>query len=805
MPDNPLASWVADMASKHGFGSSSNAGGGGGGTATGASGAGTAGGTAAHGAAAAGATAGATTGAAGGTATAPGPGGGGAPAAAGGLIPSVPAAVAGSGAKAQADAAEAAAAQAQAVVGKVQPLATEVQTLVQDAQKHEQEATAAKTSVDQAVAGLGAPPPVPPPQGADAKGKYDSSIQISGNMRRAQQDANAKSADAQNQKMAAETAAKNADTKAGQANDKAGEARKQADAAKGHAETAAAAAKQAAAEAAKSKAAADKAAKDDPKKAELQKAAQEDAKEAARAKAAATKAVAAAKQAATSATGAETQAKTAASAKDRAQQAADAVGQSATDIDAKLAPFGQAVTQAETQEAECKNALSAEDAQAVLEKRYEELGGDAELSKALAAEDKEFQTAAEAARAKIKDWQKDRIRELDELKEKLDATVQGGEELNQKLQLWYAREAPISVATNVRVQGLGEKLKTEPAKEVNDLVKVHDANIAKAKSAVEYNEKWLEETRKMRETLKKRYEDVDKAYEPAEKYVKAMGTELDNELEMSSMTLEKKVDFLQTKPRPVRDRIQKQLETRVNQIVAGSIADTMAEKPKFTPEQETFTPDPIDWNPIHSKLTELEGKSLEELQGKDPKLAAIEAEYEAAGGDKALFEKRVAAWKAEVAAREKQDKQASDAYRKESQKLQDRFEKEGTNVTNSEGQRDQLKDTIRRDEARREELLKGVDPVTLVGLSNQERAEVEVLTNAVERNKKKLAAREEILAAQRTAKENAAQLRDQHKERYEAGADDDAYPMPPKPESKDIHDMSLRAKYVELTGKPAPT
>ena len=64
------------------------------------------------------------------------------------------------------------------------------------------------------------------------------------------------------------------------------------------------------------------------------------------------------------------------------------------------------------------------------------------------------------------------------------------------------------------------------------------------------------------EDLSRQYSYIDEQYEASEKLIADSRTGLDNECEMNAMTLENKVYFLQTQPKPVRDRIQKQLNCR---------------------------------------------------------------------------------------------------------------------------------------------------------------------------------------------------------------------------------------------------
>ena len=753
----------------------------------------------------------------GGTATADGGGspgtadaGGDAPAAAAGGPIGGLSKVGGPSAQAQADAAEAAASKLAAMQTSIKTLETAAQTAATEAQKQKGEATTAKTTVDQAAAAVPAAPSVPAPSGADPAAKYDSAVQISGRMRKAKQDAEAKAGDAKTEGVKADTAAKIAEAKANEAKQKADAAKAQADQAKQHAQAAAEAAKQAVTLAGKSKAAAAKAKQDDPNKAALDTAAQGDAQHVTRAKAAAVKAVNAAKAIGASSAAAQKHATAAETAKTEAKQAASGIAESGSGISEKLAPFETAVSQAESQEADCKKTLDEQDpnaAEAVLQARYDALGGDAELQKFLAAEDKEFQTRVERHRVKIKDWQKDKIRELDAHKADVQGGIDGCKAMLPAFEAYYDREKPQAAQMRSNLQSLGKKAQTEPGKEVGHEIGKHERSIEGTKKIIDYQKMRLKNQEAMLETLESHYANVDAAYEAAEEYVNTMKTELDNELQMSAMTLEKKVDFLQTKPKPVRDRIQKQLEANLAATVKDSSADTMLEKVEFEEKQEFDAP-PINWIPIEEQILKLASTSLEALEADDPKLAKMQEEYDAAGGDKTLFDNRVAAWKVEVAEHEKREKEAADQYLKDKEQLQKQVETadasfEGTKAALANMQ-SELSAARTRLATLQDEVTKSINPDGSGGPDARTQAAIQVLSREIEQKEKDIAARNKLLKPLESARDNAAKLRDQHETRYESSSDDDAWPPPKKPESKDIHAMPLRAKYAELTGNTPP-
>ena len=130
-----------------------------------------------------------------------------------------------------------------------------------------------------------------------------------------------------------------------------------------------------------------------------------------------------------------------------------------------------------------------------------------------------------------------------------------------------------------------------------------------------------------------------------EKYIEDRRTEVNNLLQMENMSLEQKVDYLQRKPKPVRDRIQKQMEAEIDRIVRMSLTETEDEEPVFTPAPDTSLPAAIDWKSINEKIAKYQAMSIDDMKKDDPALFDIQQEYLKAGGDQALLDKRMDEWK----------------------------------------------------------------------------------------------------------------------------------------------------------------
>jgi hypothetical protein len=713
-----------------------------------------------------------------------------------------PTAPAGSGAQRNAESAKKAAADVNALVTQAKTLDTEGKKITTDAQAGKKLVEDARQKADAAAKTLPPVPQVPAPTGNDPDARYDSAIQITGNTRKVQADAETKTSDVREYGVPEEgPAAVDASLQA--AKKQAAKLKELSGKGAEFAQNASASASAAAAAAAESKKKADQAAKENSAdKAALATAAQQDAKHAQAAKDAASKAQAESKQLAALSQNADAQVQSIEKIKQETSAASDALNQQITSLGEKLVPYYDAVDKAEQQEAKAKE--EATNPEAVLQKRYEALGGDPELSKALADEDKAFETATDQLRAHMKDWQKDRIRELDEYKKDLEEVLKGEETIQAPMKKWHDREAPLAEKAKADAQALGEKLKTEPGKEVMHEIDEHASLIAKTKHSIDFNEKVFEKVKAARDGLKSRYEDVDKQYEAYEKYARELRTELDNELQMANMSLDDKVNFLQTRPKPVRDRIQKKLESELNRLIKMSGLDTKAEQAEFEPPVEPLQIDPIDWTSIQQRIEKLKNSSLDELQKDDPKLAGIQEEYEKAGGDPALFDKRMAEWKQNVEAGEQADKKRGDEYRARSEKLRDRHSIENQNVKKLEDRCAALENDIAEKDARFKELQKKVDPMVFFkDFTPQERAEYQLLERELARLRKDLENQYAILGATRTSQKNAEKLIEQDRQRYEQVVDDDRRSLP-KPTSEDIHKMPLRAKYTELTGKPVP-
>jgi hypothetical protein len=689
--------------------------------------------------------------------------------------------------------------QAKAAEGEFKKFTTDAQAGKKQADDARRQAEAAEKSIPPAA-------PVPAPQGKDPKAQYDSALKITGNVAKVQSDAEAKvdtvrmqggavtEANA-NLEVIHQAAAKNVE-KLTTLGETAGDA----------AESANAAAKSAATAAAESKKKADQAAKDKAadKDAHM-KAAQEDAQHAAAAKDAGAKAEAARKQVIAIIKSAATQSQAVEKQSQETKAAAEALKQKNDAVVQKLAPHYQAVGKAEQQEAECKAKLSAEDAESVLQRRYEELGGDPELRKLLDDEDKAFVTLTEKHRAELQKWQLDQAKQLGDYKTRLETTLKDGEAFLAPSKEFIERERPHAEKAQSDADALGEKLKTEPGKELAHEIAERTHRIEEIEHKVEFNQKLVEKTQAAMEDLTKQFEYIDAQYEASEKVIADSRTELDNFCEMQSMSLETKVDYLQTRPKPVRDRIQKTLSAERDRVVRLNVLNIQSKQIEFEPQTEPVKRDPIDWKPVQERIGKLQAASLEDLKKDDPKLAELQAEYDKAGGDPALLEKRVARWKQDVAKALEGDKERGAEYEARSEKLRKHLAELERQMQESETNYKGYSESLKYKQQLFDDLEKKIqDQNSFEALTPQEKATYFLLEKEIERLKVQVANYDRQSVADKFARTNAEKLLETERVRHEQIVDDDRHVLP-QPTSDDIHALPLRVKYTELTGKQAPS
>lgn len=440
------------------------------------------------------------------------------------------------------------------------------------------------------------------------------------------------------------------------------------------------------------------------------------------------------------------------------------------------------------------------DGRSDLEREYEKLGGDAALLKALRAEDDLFRKELDKQRALAQRWQKDRRFELANEKEELAGTIGDKEKGPATWKAWLEREKAALEPIEARARELGEKLSTEAGKELSLAIGKHRERIEGVERFLERDRRDLEIARPHLELVELRLKDVDRTYEAIEQRIRDARTELDNVLELEAMTLEEKVKHLRAGSTKTLPEAQKRLEDELRKIKQDSAAADRQKVTLFQEPRRDFHPEPLDWKPIEKKLAELAKASLDELRKKDPTLARLEKKYEAAGGDEALFDKRLAEWKERAKGVENVRGNFAYIQREQEAELQKRLEETQLSLRQTEQELTALRSKQSQAKARIQELTSRGASGDL--LSKQEAAQLELLRRALKRLEKDIPDREKLLPIHRRSREDIEGIIEKTRQAYELSADDDTYwQIPPEPRSKDLLDLPLRAKYEELTSR----
>lgn len=710
----------------------------------------------------------------------------------------------GSSAKESAAAAKAALEDVKATAAEAKRSADEGKKFLSEAEQGRKLAEDARQQAKAAEMAIKPAAAVPAPQGQDPAARYDSAIQISGQVKVSLANVlgqtsavDEQAANAAVGKATVDVAAEGAKANAEKMATLSKRAATQAEAgshASNSAATAAAESKNKAAQSAKDNAA-DKDA--------LAKAAADDATHAKSAKDACAKAQAEAKRAANAAASAAVECEKIAKISQQARDIVDETQSMSAATTEKTKPYHEAVGKADVQELECRQELSEFDADEVLRKRYEALGGDPELTRLMAAEDKQFETLVETQRAELKKWQAQRKGEIDDHKAELEDVIESADSFTPAYKKWLKEaDPPAGLATSVKQ--LGKKLKTESGIELLHEISHRKARIERAKTVLAFNEKVVARAKASLEAVNQQHEKVDKEYEASEAFIKQMRTELDNLLQIDAMSLEEKVHYLQSMPQPVSDNLQKKLDRDLQRILKLTILQASANASEYDEPYEPFEPDPIDWSSVEAKITALSKAKLEDLQADDEKLVDVRKDYEAAGGDAALLNKRITAWRSRDEMAKRTAKSRVDDYQSRSAKLRQQFTAADARYRHAVGKRDAYQHTLKYVRSKYDTLHEKVDPMVPFGnFTDQERSEYQVLQREIKRYESSISATEAECQSAQASRDGAEKLIELERQRHEQAIDDDR-PTRAKPTSEGIHRMPLSAKYTELTGKAMP-
>lgn len=429
------------------------------------------------------------------------------------------------------------------------------------------------------------------------------------------------------------------------------------------------------------------------------------------------------------------------------------------------------------------------------QQEYDQLGGDAALLKILAAEDKLFRTNLEKRRLEAMDWQKDRRLELEDRREYLAGRVKEHEQDARRYSASHQREAPLLAPIENRMKALGDKLATETGKELVHLVAKHRDQIEWTARFSKSGAEGAEKARPALALIDLRLQDVDRIYEAVEQRIRDSRTELDNVLELEAMSVEARLERLRGGAAKTLEEARKKLDAEIEKIFKDSVAEDQAQAPYFDESSPDYELGAIDWEPVEKLLAKLESTSPDDLAKADPALAELQEKYDEKGGDEALFEKRVAAWKTTMGAFQMRNKIAADLAGAD--QLQERLTEARLALGRTEKELAELRAKERETLSRLRELTGGAESGDL--LSGREASELQVLAREKKRLETDIANAEKLVPLRERSIENLGELIEKERRRHELQADDEAAPLPPMPRSKDIHELPLRAKYEELS------
>jgi hypothetical protein len=712
----------------------------------------------------------------------------------------VPPALAGKSAKECAEFATSALSKLEGLEAQAKTIASASEKFVTDAQAGKKAAEDAQTKADETEKALPPVPTVAAPTGADDKQKYESALKISGDVDKVAADAAIQCVALKATPGSAKEGQEDVNRIQEAASQNAETLKTYASQATGHASGAAGAASEAQKAASDARQKADKAAKDkSPDKDDLKKKADEEAKDAKAASDAATKAQTIAQAIGEMSKKMEADSATINTLKTETTAIVDAVTAKGDSADSKLTPYEEASQKAEEQEAECKAKLSEDDAKAILEKRYEELGGDAALKRLLDEADKYFNNETEMMRAAVKDWKEDQFRELEKMSAANTQDLEQFKKTQKGLQEFSDRETPLSKKISERIDKLGDKKDTQRGKEIAFEYSMREGELGEADHLLSQYKGIIEKTEAVKEQIDGRYGPIKEAHDANERYLKARETEFDNQIELETMSLEKKVETLESTPEAQIKKFVELMRAEKERIVAESVDDIKLQAQSFDAPRETKELKPIDWSGLEKALAYVESKTVEELKGDDAGLAKVQEAYDKAGGDAALFKKLHDEWQQLKLQHDERVQSANKRSESNTEKLRVRLNEASASEAKTKEEVESLKSHHDEAKAELEEILK----VPESDRTTEQRAREKFLKREVPRLEKEFEAEQSRLSTITTNKESIEKLMTSQKEQIEAVQDDD-HDLLIEPAMGQLAAVPLRSKYVKLTGKEPP-
>jgi hypothetical protein len=413
--------------------------------------------------------------------------------------------------------------------------------------------------------------------------------------------------------------------------------------------------------------------------------------------------------------------------------------------------------------------------------------------------DKLFTIETEKMRAEIKDWKADQYRELDKMTVANQQLLDESKKTQQALQEFVDRERPLADAIEARIDNLGDKKETERGKEAEFAYTEFLGVVGDTESMLDAYKTFVEKTDAVQTALDGRSIRIQEVHDASEAYLKERRTEFDNQLELESLTLEQKVDFLEGAYETQIKKFVEQLKAEKERIVAETVDDLKLQAQSFDPPRQVPELKPMDWSQLEQLVTHLESKTVEELKADDPGLAKVQEAYDKAGGDAALFKKLHDEWRQKELEREQRLQSATQHFETTTEKLRGRLSEASASEASARTSAEDAKLQYDVAKAELEEFQKNTGYK-----SPQETARKKYLEREVPQLEKQYEAEKARLTSATANKQSIEKLMTAEKERNDAVQDDDYGPILVEPVMGDLAAIPLRSKYVKLTGSQPP-
>lgn len=434
-----------------------------------------------------------------------------------------------------------------------------------------------------------------------------------------------------------------------------------------------------------------------------------------------------------------------------------------------------------------------------LEREYERLGGDAALLDLLAAEDRYFMTLVAKERTLASDRADRRRIELRDKQARLQPTVEIVRAAIAREEKRLAAEKPQLDELRAAVQALGEKVRTEPGKELLHQLEHPIWSIGRAPRIIANDRRWLDGAERVLAAIERRLQDVDRTYEAVEARLAATRVERRNLLELRALPIAERVERLRGGSAEARAKAQKKVEQELAALRNASEERVDREIANFVSHHEPYVEEPYDWGAVEKLLAKVRATSLDELRKTDRKHDRLLRKYEEAGGDEALYRGRVEDWKLAKEMQQFNQSEKSNELQQDAERLRQQVVEAEKRLSAAERTLEESLRSWATAKRRAEQLAGSAQSGDL--LSKRESAELQVLGRELERLQARIDPLQAEVDARRRELESAEQLAEERRRLNETRIDDDQFGDMRKPQPRDLDSIPLRRKYEELTSR----